>query len=144
MDMTVDNAAFATLRRFYEAETIYLALGGGDFGPIADTLDPECVLHQPASLPYGGEWRGPEGFRAWMQAFGEVWSHLEVRDAKFYPSGDDVIVSRSHVYAVSRATGRSVDWPLMQFFRVKDNRIVELSPFHWDTASLLSGIGARL
>lgn len=43
--------AFATLMRFYEAETAYLAPGGGDFGVIAATLDPECVLYQPASLP---------------------------------------------------------------------------------------------
>lgn len=140
--MTVESAAFATLRRFYDAETIYLAPGGGDFAPIAATLDPDCVLYQPASLPYGGEWRGPEGFQAWMKAFGEVWSHLEVRDPQFYPSGEDVIVSRSHVYAVSRVTGQAVDWPLMQFFRIKDDRIAELRPFYWDTAALLDGIGA--
>ena len=141
--MTADNAAFATLRRFYTAETAFLAPGGGDFTPIAETLDPDCVLYQPASLPYGGEWRGPEGFRAWMTAFGKVWSTLEVVDPQFYPSGDDVIVSRSHVHAVSRVTGRNVDWPLMQFFRVRDDRIVELRPFHWDTAALLAGIGGR-
>ena len=55
-----------------------------------------------------------------------VWSHLEVRDPVFYPSGEEVIVSRSHVYATARATGRPVDWPLMQFFRVRNARIVEL------------------
>ncbi|WP_164923810.1 nuclear transport factor 2 family protein [Sinorhizobium fredii] len=141
--MSGDNPAFATLKRFYAAETVYLAPGGGDFGPIAETLDPGCVLYQPATLPYGGEWRGPEGFRAWMEAFGRVWSHLEVRDPQFYPSGDEVIVSRSHVHATVRATGQAVDWPLMQFFRVRNNRIVELRPFYWDTAALLAGIGGR-
>lgn len=139
--MNADTAAAATLRRFYAAETVYLAPGGGDFGPIAETLDPDCVLHQPLSLPYGGEWRGPAGFRAWMEAFGAVWSHLEVRNPLFYPSGEDVIVSRSHVHATARLTGRPVDWPLMQFFRVRDARIVELRPFYWDTATLLAAIG---
>ncbi|RVD41882.1 nuclear transport factor 2 family protein [Mesorhizobium sp. M4B.F.Ca.ET.169.01.1.1] len=136
------NAAFETLMRFYEAETIYLSPSGGDFGIIAETLDAECVLHQPGSLPYGGEWRGPDGFKGWMEAFGRQWSSLEVKNPQFYPSGEDVIFSRSHVYAVSRPTGREVDWPLLQFFRVRNNRILELRPFHWDTAAMLPAMRA--
>ncbi len=135
------NPAFATLMKFYEAETQYLSPGGGDFSVIAETLHPKCVLFQPHSLPYGGEWHGPEGFHSWMKAFGEEWSSLEVRDPHFFPSGDDVVFSRSHVFAVARRTGQDIDWPLLQFFRVKDDRILELRPFHWDTATMLSGMG---
>jgi len=133
------DEALATLMRFYEAETAYLAPGGGDFSVIAATLDPECVLYQPASLPYGGEWRGPAGFEAWMKAFGEQWSSLEVWDPQFYPSGD-VVVSRSQVRAVARATGRQIEWPLLQFFRIRNARILELRPFHWDTAAMLPAL----
>ena len=134
------DAALDTLMRFYAAETAYLAPGGGDFAVIAQTLDPDCVLHQPASLPYGGEWRGPAGFEAWMKAFGAQWSSLEVRDPRFYPSGD-LVVSHSHVHAVARASGRTIDWPLLQLFRVRDGRILELRPFHWDTAAMLPALG---
>ncbi len=134
------DAALDTLMRFYAAETAYLAPDGGDFSVIAQTLDPDCVLHQPASLPYGGEWRGPAGFKAWMKAFGAQWSSLEVRDPRFYLSGD-VVVSHSHVHAVARATGQAIDWPLLQLFRVRDSRILELRPFHWDTAAMLPALG---
>jgi len=137
------DEALATLMRFYEAETAYLAPGGGDFSVIAATLDPECVLYQPASLSYGGEWRGPAGFEAWMRAFGEQWSSLEVRDPQFYPSGD-VVVSRSHVHAVARATGHRIEWPLLQFFRIRNARILELRPFHWDTAAMLPALGRSI
>ena len=128
------------LRRFYAAETAYLAPGGGDFAPIAATLDPECVLHQPTSLPYGGEWRGPAGFEAWMEAFGRQWAALEVSRPEFYPSGD-VVVVRSHVHAKARATGQAIDWPLLQLFRIRDGKILELRPFHWDTAAMLPALG---
>ncbi len=137
------DPALAAIERFYAAETAYLAPGGGDFGVTAATLDPECVLYQPASLPYGGEWRGPEGFERWMKAFGEQWSSLEVKESKFYPV-EDVVFSRSHVYAVARASGQAVDWPLLQFFRVRDSRIFELRPFHWDTAAMLPAMGRSL
>ena len=131
--------AFATLTRFYEAETVYMGPGGGDFSVIAGTLDEDCVIHQPASLPYGGEWRGHAGFEAWMRAFSDAWSHLEVRNPRFHPAGD-VVVSRSHVHATARASGRVTDWPLLQFVRVRDAKILELRPFHWDTAAMLSAL----
>jgi ketosteroid isomerase-like protein len=139
--MTSTDDSFATLMQFYEAETAYLASETRDFSILAPTLDPEVEIHQPASLPYGGVWRGHDGFEAWMRAFGEQWAHLEVRDPQFHPAGD-VIFSRSHVHAVARATGRAVDWPLLQFFRVRNGRIRELRPFHWDTAALLPAFEA--
>ncbi len=74
-----------------------------------------------------------------MQAFGEQWFSLEVRNPEFYPSGS-VIVSRSRVYAVARATGRQIDWPLLQFFKFRNARILELRPFHWDTAAMLPAL----
>jgi len=138
--MSDTEQALATLMRFYAAETTYLQPDGGDFSVIAATLDPECLLVQPASLPYGGEWRGPAGFEAWMKAFGAQWSSLEVRDPRFYPSGD-IVVSHSHIHAVARATGQAIDWPLLQLFRVRDARILELRPFHWDTAAMLPALG---
>lgn len=138
--MPESDHALATLKRFYEGETAYLASGRGEFSAVADTLDPECVLYQPASRPYGGEWRGPAGVEAWMKAFGEQWFSLEVRNPEFYPS-DAVVVSRSHVYAGARATGRRIDWPLLQFFRFRNVRILELRPFHWDTAAMLPALG---
>ena len=137
MSTSVEDPSTVTLSRFYEAESAYLAKGDGDFSGIAATLDPECVIYQPASLPYGGELRGHSGFEAWMQAFSQVWSSLEVKDTELYSQGD-VIVSKSHVYAVAKATGLPVDWPLLQFFRVRKRRILELRPFYWDTAALMS------
>lgn len=137
-----DSSSLATLQRFYDAETTYLLSAERDFAGIAATLDPECVIYQPASLPYGGEWRGHAGFEAWMQAFSRAWTSLEVRDAELFPH-EDVIVSRSHVYARARTNGRSIDWPLLQFFRMRNARILELRPFYWDTATLVEVLNIR-
>ncbi len=51
------------LQRFYEAEARFMAAEQPDFGPVAPTLHPDCLLCEPESLPYGGEWRA-----------GTVWS----------------------------------------------------------------------
>ncbi len=139
MSKPEQEPSVAVLSRFYEAEKAFLAAGGGDFSEIAATLDPECVIYQPASLPYGGEWRGHEGFEAWMKAFVQQWSSMEVKDSKLYLSGD-VIVSKSHVYAINRRNGEPLDWPLLQFFKMRGGKILELSPFYWDTAALVQSL----
>ena len=124
-----------TLRRFYATESAYLA-GDRDFGPIAATLHADCAIHQPASLPYGGVWRGHAGFEAWKRAFAEQWAELPVTGSELVTAGD-VVVSRSHVHAVHKPTGRRLDWPLLQYFKVRDGLILDLWPFHWDTAALV-------
>ncbi len=126
----------ATLDTFYKAESAYLRAGGGDFAAIAATLDPECVIYQPASLPYGGEWRGHNGFEEWMRLFTQVWASIEVTNPEQISMGD-VVISRSHVYAEHRRSGEKYDWPLLQYFRFHDGLIAELWPFYWDTAALI-------
>ncbi|MEM5387696.1 nuclear transport factor 2 family protein [Paraburkholderia phymatum] len=124
---------------FYEAETKYLAGNGDDFTPIARTLDPECVIRQPSSLPYGGVWRGHAGFEAWMKSFGEQWSRLEVVDPVFYTI-DENIFSRSHVHAVAKHSGVAIDWPLLQHFVIRNRKILELTPFYWDTSLVVRAL----
>ena len=131
--------AAAAVRRFYAADAAYMAAGSREFGPVADTLTEDVLLCEPASLPYGGEYRGHAAFERWLRAFSGTWSSLEVRDAETFAAGD-VVFSRSHVHAVSRATGRPADWPLLQYFRIEDGRIAELRPFHWDTAAILPAL----
>ena len=50
---------------------------------------------------------------------------------------EDVVVSKSHVFALSKVSGEKSDWPLLQFLRFRNGKILELSPFYWDTATLL-------
>ena len=95
-----------------------------DFAPVAARLHPNCLIEQPAALPYGGAWRGHRGAEAWMRSFRATFS-------------------RSHVHATARATGRRTDWPLLQQIEVGDGSIVTLQPFHWDIASMLSALAVR-
>ena len=137
MSTSEDAKTLGTLNSFYEAESAFLRAGGGDFTAIAATLDPECVIYQPVSLPYGGIWRGHNGFEEWMRLFTGIWASLEVREPEQILMGD-VVISRSHVYAERRGSGEKLDWPLLQYFRFRQNRIVELWPFYWDTATLVN------
>ena len=97
------------------------------------------LLCEPASLPYGGEYRDRDAFERWLRAFAGTWSSMEVRDAEMFAVGD-VVFSRSHVYATASSIGALADWPLLQYFRIADGRVAELRPFHWDTAAMLPAL----
>ena len=128
------------LQRFYEAEARFMAAAEQpDFGPVAATLHPDCLLYEPESLPYGGEWRGRDGVERWMRLFKATWSSLEVRDSQVFGDGD-TLFSRSHVYATSRQTKKQTDWSLLQQLTLQQGGILDLRPFHWDTAAILPAL----
>lgn len=53
-------------------ETV-LAIAGAGFPPdrlaqLGDVMAADCVISQAPSLPFGGDWRGPEGFIDMLKA----------------------------------------------------------------------------
>jgi uncharacterized protein len=57
---------------------------------------PEVVIREPGSLPYGGEYRGLEGMRRHAEGWVRTWASLQPGDerkldAVFIDAGDDVV-----------------------------------------------------
>jgi ketosteroid isomerase-like protein len=130
--------------RFYEAEVDYSGSGNdADRKAMLSTLHPEIVLHQPASLPYGGCWRGREGFGLWLDAFVATWSDVTAVDPALHVCSDDVLVSTVTMQATARATGASVSMPMCQVIRFADSLPIEWRNFAWDTAALLGKLAPR-
>ncbi len=66
----LENPAFRSLMQFYSAEVRYSATGDpADRVEWLNCLHPDIILYQPESLPYGGIWRGREGFGRWLDLF---------------------------------------------------------------------------
>ena len=129
--------------RFYGAESAYLAAepGQGDFAPMASTLHRECVMIQPDSLPYSGEWRGHAGYQAWMEAFARTWRSLAVTDSRLYQADPITVFSRSTVVATARINSRRISYPLLQMIAIRDGQIQRVEPFYWDTHQVLAALG---
>lgn len=132
--------AVAALRRFYAAEEHYIASGGHDFTPIAETLDPEIILFQAESLPYGGEWRGHEGFERWLRIMRETWSSAVARDPRFIEHGDTVVVLVT-MEAQARVRQHLIHTPICQVVRACEGLLVEWRVFYWDTAAINQVLG---
>jgi hypothetical protein len=117
-------------------EQIYAAAGRGDLDGVAARFSPDIVLHQAESLPYGGEFRGIEATMATLGAmFAE---HYEVRalDVENIAVDRDVVIGCVTLRAGIRKTGKDVEMPFRECFRLRDGLVVDLRPFYYDTAAL--------
>jgi ketosteroid isomerase-like protein len=132
------NEIDSVLRGMYAAESEYLAAGGpgtASFDLLAPFFATDVVLHQANSLPYGGTWRGHDGMEQFFAAMSRTWSEFEMIDQQFLATADPAVVL-THVRARARATGKRVEFPILQTIRVVDGCIAEVRPFYWDTAAI--------
>ncbi|MEV0247889.1 nuclear transport factor 2 family protein [Nocardia sp. NPDC050712] len=137
--MTAD--VMTTLRAFYAAEAAYLTEGAG-FEHMARHLDPDIVMYQASSLPYGGEWRGHDGFRDFIAAMGENWDGLWFDEQHFVSDAERVVVySRGRLRA--RRTGRTLETSLLQWITFRDGLITAFRPYYHDTTAVLAALAGE-
>ncbi len=125
----------SVVKRFYRAEDAYMnksrTAGNASFQEMADTLDPEVILHQTPDLPWGGDYHGHEGYEAWARKMSATFDQLAVEDTQFLMA-DDTVVILCRLVTRSRKSGTVLDLPMAQFVRVKADKIVEFRPFYWN------------
>jgi uncharacterized protein len=132
------NETASVLRAMYVAESEYLVAGGpgtANFATLAQFFAPDVVLHQAEALPYGGIWRGHDGLELFFCAMSQAWEEFEMVEQEFLSTNATAVVL-TQVHARARATGRELDFPILQSIRVVDGRIAEIRPFYWDTAAI--------
>ena len=133
--MDAQHEPFAVIKRFYEAENVYMNAGGAaagtSFAAMAATLDPEVVLHQSPDLPWGGEFRGHAGYEDWASRMSAAFDQLKVKEPQFF-THDDTVVITCRLITRARSSGKTLDLPMAQVVRVRDARIVEFRPFYWN------------
>lgn len=102
---------------------------------IAASFHPEFVFREAESLPYGGDYRGIEGFKDLRRRMAEVWSDLDANIFDYTASNDRVAV---HVLAAftSRKNGRTLKTQVTEIWTFQEGRIFETAPFYWDTRAV--------
>jgi uncharacterized protein len=129
------GAAFEVLERFYKAERQYMQAGGAkagaSFDDMAATMDPDVRLHQSPDLPWGGEYRGHQGFKDWSVKMSDCFDFLDVRQPEYFEKGDKLVIL-CRLVTRSRRHGTEMDMPMAQVVTVRDGRITDFRPFYWN------------
>ncbi|HEV7691936.1 MAG TPA: nuclear transport factor 2 family protein [Hyphomonadaceae bacterium] len=131
-DTTHDLSAMQLPGRMFEVEMVYIASGAGDLGRA---FHPDVVVHEPATLPYPGDWKGPDGVGALFHKMREVWSEMRVQDMQAVREGDRVYMAGT-IHLTSRATGASAIQPFAEVLQFRNGLLIEGTPFYFDTGEL--------
>jgi ketosteroid isomerase-like protein len=119
-------------------DALYAALRAGDTDGVVALLSDDVVMVVPGPDGVGasGEWRGHDGARECFRRLGEghVTERLEFLERV---AEGPYVVSRLHVVAVARATGRRFESDIVHLFTVRDGKVTRLLDF-FDTAALVT------
>ena len=131
--MTSD--VLAEIRDFYDA------IATGDVARAQAKLDAgKIVITEAESLPFGGEYRGIDGFHKLMRNLGGAWKRVRF-DNFVFATGENRVVSEFVMTATVRATGAELKFPVIEVFELGDGKIVSIRPFYWDTSAICKAFG---
>ncbi len=123
-----------TVRRLFEA------VERRDLAGVLAAYDPEIVIREADSLPYGGVYQGYEGAANHGSGYVAAWGKLQTSteqkmDAEFLDAGDCVVVIWRQ--RAAKNDGEKFDAPAVSVYKMRDGKIIESQMFHADTAAVL-------
>jgi len=102
----------------------------------------DVVVREPFSLPHGGVHRGLDEARTAAICWSETWGPYQ-QDADPSPDpevvalNDDLVAARWRLCAHDRV-GEGVDVEVIDIYRLRDGKILELETYYRDTAAMVS------
>jgi ketosteroid isomerase-like protein len=94
-------------------------------------LHPEFVLRQDRALPYGGEYRGGDGFLEFLKKFMAAFDVQSLENTRtFVGENPDAVVLEFSFRGKVKATGKDFATTLLELWEFKDGKIRGVTP-HW-------------
>lgn len=116
------------------------ATARGDYEAGAAYYKDDFTLREAPSLPYGGDYRGGESLASFIEKHHQTWSEHAFEVLCYVDAGDDQVICLVKLHATSRATGRTLEMQVTEWWTLKDGRVVDIHEFYFDTAAVLAAI----
>ena len=129
------HANHATKTRFVDS------LFANDWDTMAILVHPEFELREPDALPYGGVYRGIEGFKKCWDAIPQSShqaEHLDTLRCYFTEDPNSIIVELDF-RGKRRDTGEKIESKVMEQFEFKDGLIIAIVLFWFNIPGFRDG-----
>jgi uncharacterized protein len=132
---------FMSQENLENTRRLFKAVEERDLAGVVAAYDPEIVIRDAESLPYGGTYHGLEGAKQHIEDAAQTWDHLQSSaerkmDAVFFNAEDYVIVLWQ-LRGRSTSSGRKLDLPVVSVYKMRDGKIVKSQMFYADTVAIL-------
>lgn len=119
--MTGENEEF--VRRFFED------VGNHNVEALLARLTPEFEMVVPAGMGVEPRtYRGPAGFRSWLDSFSEIMEEIRVESPEFISVGNRVIAPHT-LHARGRGTGINTEQYAVHVWHLRDGKAKMLEVF---------------
>jgi len=132
-------SAMDLLDRMFAVELRFLQQDEADLDLLATAFHPDVVVHEPASLPYAGDWRGLDGVGRLFRTMRETWSDLSIDGLQAAKTGDMVFMTCT-LRLTARSSGRTLTQPFAEVLRFEGGRLIEGTPFYFDTTEIMAAL----
>jgi uncharacterized protein len=127
--MTVENIEII--------KQVYEAFAHQDLDALLSLVDPDCVVTQDASLPWGGHHVGHDGITTFGFALLEATDSAVTVESLFEADGQVIQCGRTK--GTVRANGHAFDIPEVHVWKLKNGKVV-CAHFAIDTPAMLAAL----
>jgi ketosteroid isomerase-like protein len=115
-------------------ETFFECFGAGDLPGCALLLREDAVVHEPAGLPYRGEYVRPAGFE---EVIGKLLAEFDVaiNDVEQVDAGERLIALIDADFT-HRASGAHAPMRVVEIHSIADGRSSGVDVYYWDSATI--------
>jgi ketosteroid isomerase-like protein len=111
----------------------------GDIDAVLEAISPSAQTRVPESLPWGGTYAGPDGFRDFLTKLGESFEQFTATPEKVLGADDN------HVIVLARTKGRTkggttIEGSAIWIYQLREGKIADAETFG-DTAQVLEALG---
>jgi uncharacterized protein len=110
----------------------FTAAAANDQAAMAAILDPDIVVTEAESLPFGGRHVGFAAFQALVRRVFLLWRDTRVDVERLIGDGEYVVVLAT-MHARSKADDAALSMPIAEVWRLEKGRVKEIRPFYFDT-----------
>jgi uncharacterized protein len=106
------------------------AIMAGDWETAGQLADPDFELREPASLPYGGIYKGIEGFQKCLAAIQKAHktTGLDIMDS-YFPADSDRMITEMEWRGVPNATGQEASSRVLEHYAFRDGKVLSITLF---------------
>ena len=119
---------------------MYNCMAAGDFPGAVECMDRDVRVIEADSLPYGGTWKGHDGFQRLATKIVATWTPVKVVDEMTFHDAGEFVAMRVHFTAKAASTGREFDARIIELAFVENGKVVEMQPFYADAAAMLEAV----
>jgi hypothetical protein len=115
------------------------AFGRGDIDAVLEAIAPSAETRLPESLPWGGTYAGPDGFRDFLTKLGDSFEVFSATPQKVLGADDNHVVVLAKTKGRTKA-GATIEGKTIWIYQLRDGKIADAESFG-DTAQLLEALG---